>query len=97
MKLGLKQVLIERVLWPANNGRSDGFAFLARCPATGGRLGYDSSVPGGCCARAVMANEPDFRNQKGRVEEELESRDQLLILSKISLRAEHHRQLLVLV
>ena len=37
-----------------------------------------SSIPGGC-ARAVMTNEPDFRDQKGRLEEELESGGQLMI------------------
>lgn len=60
----LKQVLMERGLWPANNIRSDGFAFLTQCPTTGGRLGCNRSEPisGCCCARYVMANESDFRN-----------------------------------
>ena len=78
---GLKQVLIERGLWPANNTRSDGFAFLTQCPTTGGRLGCNRSepIPGGCCARSVMAKEPDFQSQKGQLEEELENKGQLVI------------------
>ena len=61
---GLKQVLMERGLCPANNTRSDGFAFLTQCPTTGGRLGCNRSepIPGCCCTRYVMANESDFRN-----------------------------------
>ena len=75
---GIPEGSTERGLWPANR-RSDGFAFLAQRSTTGGRLGYHSSIPGGCYARAVMANEPDFRNQMGRLEEELKSRGQLVI------------------
>ena len=77
----LKQILMERGLWPANYRRSDGFAFLTQCPTTGGRRdgNLSESIPRGCCARSVMANEPDFWNQKGRLEEELENKGQLVI------------------
>ena len=85
---GLKQTLTERRLWPANNRQSDGFAFLTQYPTTGGRLGCHSSIRGSCCARSVKANEPDFRNQKGQLEEALKSRSACDILSKISLRVE---------
>ena len=77
---GLKQILTERGLWSVNNRRSDGFAFPTQCPTAGGRLGCNlsESIPRGCCARSVTANEPNFRNQKGRLEEELDSRGQLV-------------------
>lgn len=73
---GIQQVLLERGLW--RNRRTDGFAFLLQCPTTHGRFGC-TLIEGGCCARSVLAAERDFREQKGRLQEELESHNQLII------------------
>lgn len=67
---GIEQVLRERGLWRTR--RSDGLLFCLQCPTTDGRPSCkEVDVEGGCCARAVMAAEQDFREQKGRLEEEL--------------------------
>lgn len=65
---GLEQVLRERGLWRKH--RSDGFLFRLQCPTTHGRPGC-TEIEGGCCARSVIAAERDFKEQKGRLEEEL--------------------------
>jgi hypothetical protein len=41
------------------------------CPVTHNRPGCDHH--GGCCARRVLGAEKDFRNQKGRLQEEVEN------------------------
>jgi hypothetical protein len=78
---GIMQVLKERKLWPENGRRSDGFNFLLECPKDSNRTGCspDSNLSPGCCARRVLAAEQDFQQQKGRLQEELESRGQLVI------------------
>ena len=68
---GIKQVLLERGLWPATSRRSDGFAFLLDCPTSDGRPGCSADVPGGCCARALLSAQKDFQEQKGRLQEEV--------------------------
>jgi len=74
---GIMQVLKERKLWPENGRRSDGFNFLLECPVDSNRTGCKPE--GGCCARTVLSAEPDFQQQKGRLQEELECRGQLVI------------------
>jgi hypothetical protein len=71
------QVLKERKLWPENGRRSNGFNFLLECPVDSNRTGC--KLEGGCCARTVLSAEPDFQQQKGRLQEELECRGQLVI------------------
>lgn len=71
------QVLKERKLWPKNGRRSDGFNFLLECPVDSNRTGCKPE--GGCCARTVLSAEPDFQQQKGCLQEELECRGQLVI------------------
>jgi len=74
---GIMQVLKERKLWPKNGRRSDGFNFLLECPVD---LNCTGCKPeGGCCARTVLSAEPDFQQQKGGLQEELECRGQLVI------------------
>ena len=65
---GLKQVLVERGLWRehTNFGR-----FLLKCLDSCPTSGMDHKQ---CCARTVLANQPDFLSQKGKLEEELQSR-----------------------
>ena len=74
------KVLKERNLWPENGRRCDGFNFLLQCPRHSNRTGCnpDKGSPG-CCARSVLAAEQNFKEQKGLLEEELESRGQLVL------------------
>ena len=66
---GLKIVLTERGLWPNNRQR-----FLAQCSVK--TKSGKSMKPnpqclngGACCARALLAAQPDFRNQKSQIEQ----------------------------
>jgi hypothetical protein len=61
----------ERKLWPANGWRSDGRTMLKVCPTTQNRPGCNPTMEGGCCARAIMAAQRDFQEQKGKLEEEI--------------------------
>ena len=74
---GIEQVLRERGLW--RERREDGFLFLLECPKTHNQKGCNPEIPGGCCARAVLSAEPDFLQQKGRLQEELEGSGQEVI------------------
>ena len=61
---GIKRVLKERELWPEQG-------LLLECPKTQDRKGC---LPeGGCCARRILEAERDFRDQKGRLQEEVEA------------------------
>lgn len=73
---GLEQVLRELELW--KNYRSDGFPFLLKCSTTDRCKGCQP-IDGGCCGKNVLANERDFCNQKGRLEEEIQARGQKVI------------------
>lgn len=55
---GIEQVLREQILW--REKRSDGFVFLLQCPTSNNRPGYNLTLEGGCCARAVLTAERDF-------------------------------------
>ena len=66
---GLKIVLTERGLWPENGRR-----FLAQCSikSTTGKSTKPNPrcLSGGtCCARALLAMQPDFQSQKSQVEQ----------------------------
>jgi len=66
---GLKIVLMERGLWPISGKR-----FLTQCAiksASGKstKLNPRCLNGGTCCARVLLAAQPDFRNQKSQVEE----------------------------
>jgi len=74
---GLEQVLKERGLWTKR--RPDGFPFLLECPTSTNRSGCDPSIVGGCCGRVVLAQERDFQEQKGHLQEELEASGQRVI------------------
>ena len=74
---GIKKVLIERGLWKTR--RVDGFAFLLECPTTGNRPGCDPTLTGGCCARGLLKKQPDFQEQRGRLKEEIEATEHLVI------------------
>ncbi|RPA99439.1 hypothetical protein L873DRAFT_1835395 [Choiromyces venosus 120613-1] len=73
---GIEQVLRERGLW--RKKREDEFAFLLECPTRNNWSGCDLSLVDGCCAR-VLGRERDFREQKGRLQEELEAAGQTVI------------------
>ena len=55
---GIRQALMERGIW--RQGLKLDCAPQAKCP-----------VEGNCCARTILAHQEDFRNQLGRVEEEV--------------------------
>ena len=61
---GIKRVLKERGLWPERG-------LVLECPTTHNRPGCNPE--GGCCARRVLEAERDFRDQKGRLQEEVEA------------------------
>jgi hypothetical protein len=61
---GIKRVLKERGLWPERG-------LVLDCPTTNGRPGCNPQ--GGCCARRVLGAQKDFRDQKGRLQEEVEN------------------------
>ena len=82
---GIKQVLKERGLWPERGLALD-------CPTTHGRPGCNPK--GKCCARRVLGAEKDFRDQKGRLQEEIENLGHQF-LPQISLRAQFYRTVLV--
>ena len=66
---GLKQILKDRGLWDRE--------YYASCPTSDSRLGYRSE--GRCCARKILAAEPDFCEQTGRLQEEIEARGHKVI------------------
>src|SRR6266516_7294827 len=68
---GMKQILKERGLWPAEGLRLD-------CRPSDGQS-TSCRPEGGCCARKVLAAQRDFREQKGQLREELEARGQVVL------------------
>jgi len=80
---GAEIILRERGLWPLGVWRSDGMRLLLRCPTENGRSGYtpyrETELENKCCARSILAHQKDFRTQKGRLQEELESAHQEVI------------------
>ena len=70
---GAEVVLRESGLWPRSGWHSDGFKFLLKCPTTGGRKGCSPELEGGCCAYQMLSQQPDFRAQKGQLEEEIKA------------------------
>jgi hypothetical protein len=70
---GIKQVLVERGLWPQSGQRSDGLAFLLDCSTADGKPGCSQDLPGGCCARSLLGAQQDFKEQSGRIQEEVEA------------------------
>ena len=66
---GLKIVLTERGLWP-----QDGRKFLAQCSVMSSTGKSTKPNPrcldgGGCCARTVLAAQPDFQSQRSQIEQ----------------------------
>jgi len=77
---GLKLVLIERGFWPHNQ-----LHFLTQCsiPASNGKKSKLNPVcvqGGTCCARALLAAQPDFQAQKPELQETIEKAGHLVIL-----------------
>ena len=76
---GIMQILKEQNLWPKNGRHSDGVNFLLQCPKDSNRTGCSLDLEGERCACSVLAAEQDFKEQKGRLQEELECRGQPVI------------------
>ena len=76
---GLRLVLIERGLWPNNQTN-----FRTQCsvPTKNGK-GTKSNPQclqgGNCCARALLASQPDFKAQKPQLQEAIEQAGHLVI------------------
>jgi hypothetical protein len=66
---GQKQILIERRLWP--NICTTDTKFLLKCPAKSIQSTCDNS--GKYCSTALLQSQPDFKNQKGWLQEEIEA------------------------
>ena len=75
---GLKTVLTERGLWPATEGR-----FLTQCSIktrAGNTTPNSKCLQGGnCCVRALLASQPDFKAQKGELEEAIEEAGHMVL------------------
>lgn len=71
---GIKQVLSERGLW--SDYRPDGSRMLLVCPSKEGKSTCSGPL---CCARTLMASQPDFQSQKGKLQEEIEARNHTVI------------------
>ena len=78
---GIKHILQERGLWPANDRRKDGMRFPLDCPTSDGRpgCGSDPELGDECCARTLIAAQRDFQLQKGWLQETLEASNQEVI------------------
>jgi len=77
---GLKLVLQERGLWPANR------KLLTQCTIPGDTPGQRKPKPSckyacnaDCCARALLSSQPDFQAQKCELQEALEAAGHLVI------------------
>ena len=75
---GLRTVLTERGLWPTTEPR-----FRTQCSIQGasGKLKPNSQClkGGSICARALLASQPDFKAQKGELQEAIEAAGHLVL------------------
>ena len=79
---GIAQVLYERGLW--QDRRNDGSKFLLSCPKTKDRSGCDLALNGQCCATALLQSQPDFKKQKGWLQELVEQAGHSVFFSILS-------------
>ena len=75
---GADTILRERGLWPHNGWRSDGFKFKLECPKNRGGCNPELDGNTGYCARGVLPQQQDFRDQKGQLQEEAEAANHLI-------------------
>ena len=68
---GIRQVLLERGLW--QDHRKDGSKFLLSCPKGKKQFGCDPALNGECCATTILQSKKDFKEQKGMLQELVES------------------------
>jgi len=75
---GLKTVLTERGLWPATEGR---FLTQSSFKTRAGNTTPNSKClkGGNCCASALLASQPDFKAQKGELEEAIEEAGHMVL------------------
>lgn len=73
---GAEVLLKERGLFYA---KRKGQRLLLQCPKDSNRKGCDYSNTDGCCMRQILANQPDFKSQKGKLEEEIVARNHFVL------------------
>lgn len=69
---GLQIVLTERGLWPVNKQLLTQYSVKLEKSSKKSKLRKECLEGGTCCARALIANEPDFRAQNGELQEQIE-------------------------
>ena len=76
---GIKVVLEERALWPDGKFNLDCSQYKVQCSSTS------------CCARRLLASQPDFLEQKTALEEVVTRSGNIFdIVSQVSLRNQLH-------
>ena len=68
---GIRKVILERGLW--QDRRWDGSKFLLSCPKGTKGPGCDPGVNGECCSITLHQSQKDFKEQKGALQELVET------------------------
>jgi hypothetical protein len=70
------------------------YKFLLKCPAKNNKSTCDNSSK--CCSTALLQSQPNFRNQKGWLQEEVKAAGHIVIfISKISFLIKNYSAILL--